>query len=201
LTDVNVILFEDFETLDAFGPAEVLGKLDRLYRVRLFSQGGGLVRSSQGVLVQTLPLAQMEKGGVLLLPGGMGTRREIHNEALVGAIKTFASAAPFVLTVCTGAALLAKTGLLSGKSATTNKMAFGFVSGADQSVRWVKKARWAVDGKYYTSSGVSAGIDMALGFVKDQIGEDAARKVAAGIEYVWNEDKENDPFFLNAPET
>jgi transcriptional regulator GlxA family with amidase domain len=64
----------------------------------------------------------------------------------------------------------------------------------DQQVEWVREARWVKDGKYYTSSGVSAGIDMALGFVNDVISEIAAVKVAQGIEYIWNNDSQNDPF-------
>jgi transcriptional regulator GlxA family with amidase domain len=58
----------------------------------------------------------------------------------------------------------------------------------------MKKARWTVDQKYYTSSGVSAGIDMTLGFVADTVSLKAAQTVANGIEYIWNQDKDNDPF-------
>jgi transcriptional regulator GlxA family with amidase domain len=63
-------------------------------------------------------------------------------------------------------------------------------------VNWVKKARWAIDGKYYTSSGVSAGMDMTLGFIRDIHGIDLARKIAYEIEYTWQENKEVDEFYL-----
>jgi transcriptional regulator GlxA family with amidase domain len=61
-------------------------------------------------------------------------------------------------------------------------------------VRWIKKARWVRDGSIYTSSGVSAGIDMALAFVSELIGSDAAKRQSVEIEYLWNEDPDGDPF-------
>lgn len=90
--------------------------------------------------------------------------------------------------------MLAKTGLIKGHKATTNKLAFDWVTEQDKEVQWIRKARWVNDGKYYTSSGVSAGIDMTLGFISDVNGIEVAEKIARGIEYIWNKDKENDPF-------
>lgn len=71
------------------------------------------------------------------------------------------------MTICTGSALLAKTGLLNDKYATSNKRSFEWVKISFDQVKWIEKARWVVDGKYYTSSGVSAGIDIALVFISD----------------------------------
>ena len=101
------------------------------------------------------------------------------------------------MTVCTGTALLARTGLLDGKNATSNKRAFEWVMGQGPEVIWIKKARWVVDGKYYTASGVSAGIDMTLGFLKDQYGQIFAEDIAFKIEYTWHQDKDNDPFCIS----
>jgi transcriptional regulator GlxA family with amidase domain len=84
--------------------------------------------------------------------------------------------------------------LLNGKNATSNKLSWDWVISQNEEVLWKSKARWVVDGKYYTSSGVSAGIDMALGFIADRLGNQAAKAVSAAIEYVWNEDKDCDPF-------
>ena len=61
-------------------------------------------------------------------------------------------------------------------------------------VNWIQKARWVVDGKFYTSSGVSAGMDMALGFISDQYGLASAKQIALDIEYLWNDDKDEDIF-------
>ncbi len=190
----NVLLFDAFETIDAFGPVEVIGKLDGSYEIEFYSEKGGPVRSSQNVEVYSMPLAEIEEGGILLIPGGFGTRKEVDNEVFIRAIRHIAENSQFVLTVCTGSALLAKTGLLAERKATTNKMAFDWVVEQDKSVSWVRKARWVNDNKYYTSSGVSAGIDMALGFVRDRHGMEAAERIARGIEYVWNKDSEHDPF-------
>jgi len=94
-----------------------------------------------------------------------------------------------------GSALLAKTGLLDGRKATSNKRAFAWAITNGENVNWVKKSRWTVDDKYYTSSGVSAGMDMTLGFLTDLHGIAFAREVGFQIEYNWIEDKDNDSFF------
>ncbi len=89
---------------------------------------------------------------------------------------------------------MAKTGLLDFKNATTNKIAFDWVITNGPNVNWIRKARWVVDGKFYTSSGVTAGMDMTLDFLKDLHGVDVARQVAEQIEYEWTEDSKNDSF-------
>lgn len=192
--NLNVMLFDGFETIDAFGPVEVMGNVGKLYDIEFYSEKGGLVRSSQNVRVESIPVDRMKPGGIVLIPGGFGTRAEVENEAFVRAIGRVSEAAEFVLTVCTGAALLARTGLLGNRRATTNKMAFDWVAGQDKDVRWIRRARWVNDGKFYTSSGVSAGIDMALGFLRDRHGAEVAERVAGGLEYIWNKDADSDPF-------
>lgn len=193
---VAILLFEDFETLDVFGPVEILGRLKDRYQVNFYSQQGGLVKNEHGVIIQTLPLDEIMEGvGIFLIPGGHGTRSEVNNDELIKAIKHIAEVSEYVLTVCTGSALLAKTGLLNNRVATSNKRAFDWVITNGEKVQWIKKARWTVDGKYYTSAGVSAGMDMTLGFLKDIHGEAFALSVAFQIEYTWQEDKEHDDFF------
>jgi len=136
----------------------------------------------------------MGEKGIVLIPGGFGTRKEVDNTPFIDALRRTAEASQLVLTACTGSALLARTGLLSGRRATSNKMAFDWVVEQDRSVLWVRKARWTKDDKYYTSSGVSAGIDMTLGFVADRHGMETAERIARGIEYLWNRDADDDPF-------
>jgi len=84
--------------------------------------------------------------------------------------------------------------LLDGKNATSNKKAFEWVKSINSNVNWIKKARWVVDGKYYTSSGVSAGMDMTLGFIRDCFDEQTAIEIANHIEYIWNSDCSKDLF-------
>lgn len=124
----------------------------------------------------------------------MGTRKEVNNHDLIKTIKQIANSSTYVLTVCTGSALLAKTGLLDNRVATSNKMAFDWVITNGKKVKWIRKARWTVDDKFYTSSGVSAGMDMTLGFLRDVHGLELAQKVAFQIEYTWQEDRTNDNF-------
>ena len=190
----SIVLFRSFETLDAFGPAEIIGKMQKSYKLGFYSQSGGLVRSSQQVEVNTLPLSDIRPGGIVLIPGGMGTRNLVHDESFITDLARVAQGADYVLTVCTGSALLARTGLLDGRRATSNKMAFDWAREQSSAVEWVHKARWVADGTFYSSSGVSAGMDMILGFIRDLHGEEIARSIATQIEYIWNEDADNDPF-------
>jgi len=189
----NVVLFDGFETLDAMGPAEIVGKMPTTYSLQYFSLHGGLVTSSQNVQVYTSSLHQISKG-ILLVPGGMGTRTLVDDSAFIHELTRVANISSYVLTVCTGSALLAKTGLLQGRHATSNKGAFGWVQSVHEGVLWEKQARWVVDGNFYTSSGVSAGMDMMLGFIADLHGQGAAENIAKLIEYIWNADKNHDPF-------
>lgn len=191
--DVNVLLFSDFETLDVFGPVEVLGSV-KAFRLRFLSLNGGVVVSTQGVPVMTTPLCDAEPTGILLVPGGQGTRLLVQDEPFLKRLSELAAVSSFCLSVCTGSALLAKTGLLEGHNATSNKKAFDWVRSVNPLVQWIPCARWVVDGKFYTSSGVSAGIDMALGFVCDRFGRETAETIAMAMEYVWNDDKDNDFF-------
>ncbi|WP_245625605.1 DJ-1/PfpI family protein [Flagellimonas eckloniae] len=193
--EIAFIMFEDYETLDVFGPAEIFGRLTDQYTLKFYSLEGGVITNRHRVPIMTEKLDTMRNNPeIILVPGGMGTRKEINNSRLLHKIKELAQESEYVLSVCTGSALLAKTGLLDGKEATSNKRAFSWVSSQGIKVDWDKKARWKIDGKYYTSSGVSAGMDMAFGFLADRHGIDFARKIAREIEYNWIEDKDNDDF-------
>jgi putative intracellular protease/amidase len=193
--EIAVLLFEDFETLDVFGPVEVFGRLTDLYSVQFYSLDGGLINNRHGVSIMTSKSNEINHNPeIFLIPGGFGTRREVDNKLLIDEIREISNFSKYVFTVCTGSALLAKTGLLNHKIATSNKRAFAWVITNGSDVLWDKKARWAIDGKFYTSSGISAGIDMSLGFLSDQNGIEFARKVAFEMEYNWIEDKNNDTF-------
>jgi putative intracellular protease/amidase len=193
--NVAVLLFEDFETLDVFGPVEILGRLKDFYSIKFYSLSGGQIKNAHGVSILTESLGEINNGAdIFLIPGGYGTRVEINNATFIEKIREVCNLSKYVFTVCTGSALLAVTGLLDGRRATSNKKAFDWVIKQGQNINWIKRARWTVDGKFYTSSGVSAGMDMTLGFLSDIHGIDFARKVAFEIEYNWTEDKENDNF-------
>jgi putative intracellular protease/amidase len=193
---VAILLFDDFETLDVFGPVEILGRLKDHYQISFYSFSGGVIKNSHGVAIVTEKLEDIKNVvDIFLIPGGYGTRKEIDNILLIDKIREISQSSKFVFTVCTGSALLAKTGLLDGKKATSNKKSFNWVIAQGEKVNWIKKARWVVDDKYYTSSGVSAGMDMTIGFLSDMHGVEFARKSAFDIEYTWQEDKDEDNFY------
>jgi len=194
---LGVLLFPEFELLDVFGPLEVFGH--RLaahhYRVCTVAADAGPVTSAQGPRV----LADHGFVGgppldVLLVPGGMGTRREVDNAKLVRWIAATAAVAEIVTSVCTGAALLARAGVLDGRRATTNKRAFDWVVTQGPCVEWIRKARWVEDGKFVTSSGVSAGIDMSLAVLESTVDPVTADDIARAIEYRRHADADDDPF-------
>ena len=197
---IGVVLFDDFEPLDVFGPIEIFGALGKKTKIITLAEKVQLSRPRFGPSVQVdRSLDEAGPLDLLLIPGGSGTRLEVDNPAFIASLKRLAESTPHVASVCTGSGLLARTGLLSGRNATSNKRAFQWAVAQDRSVHWLHEARWVVDGKYATSSGVSAGIDLALGIVGSLFDHDTAVKIAQNVEYVWNEDSTKDPFAaLNA---
>lgn len=196
MINCDILLFDDFETLDALGPAEIFGKLKDEYKIEYFSLDGGIVKSAQNLRIDTVKADKMQGEYILIVPGGQGTRTLVNNISFLDTLKLKAQNAKYLLTVCTGSGLVAKTGILKGKKVTSNKRAFDWAMSNDNEVRWIKKARWVVDGNLYTSSGVSAGMDMALGFIADMHGLGKAEELAAAIEYIWNKNKEDDLFAI-----
>jgi transcriptional regulator GlxA family with amidase domain len=111
-----------------------------------------------------------------------------------GPLEMFGLLEEIVATVCTGSFLLARTGLLDGRKATSNKRAFQLVKRNAPAVRWIGKARWVEDGRYFTSSGVSAGMDMILVVIAKLCGREKSLEIAKRAEYEWHEDSSWDPF-------
>ena len=91
-------------------------------------------------------------------------------------LKERSEQAALVASVCTGSALLAKAGVLDGLRATSNKLAFAWASSQSEKVQWQQQARWVEDGKVFSSSGVSAGIDMSLAVIAKLVSQLAARR-------------------------
>lgn len=192
---IGVVLFEDFELLDVFGPLEMFGNYPENFKIVMVAEKPGFVSSAQG------PQSKVEQVfsddiqyDILLVPGGQGTRAEVNNPVLLDWLVAQARGAEYVTSVCTGSAILAKTGLLDGLRATGNKMNFSFVMSQGPRVDWVKEARWVEQDKFFTSSGVSAGMDMSLGLIEKILGKEAAKQSAIWAEYDWHEDASWDPF-------
>ncbi|KAF7345647.1 DJ-1 protein-PfpI domain-containing protein [Mycena venus] len=115
-------------------------------------------------------------------------------EGLIPFLTAQAPKAKYLLSVCAGSFYLALAGLLSGKKATTNKAFYRlYVAAAPKDIEWVAKARWVVDGKIWTSSGVTAGSDMTLAFVEHLASAQASRFIRGMME-IPEVTKDDDPF-------
>ncbi len=192
---IGVVLFPDFEILDAFGPVEMLGMHPESFQLRMVAEARGMVSSVQGPRCLAEDAFDDDVAyDAILVPGGQGTRREVNNRSMIEWLRLRAGQAQFVTSVCTGAALLAKAGVLDGRMATTNKMNFDWVASQGPNVLWQREARWVEDGNIFTASGVSAGMDMALAFISRTLGETAAEDAALWAEYTRHRDAAVDPF-------
>lgn len=192
---VGAVLFEGFELLDFYGPLEMFGLLEGDARVTVMAEKTGAVKSSGGPSgMAEATIADSGGFDVLLIPGGIGTRTQMTNAPFLADLKRLAKTSRIVATVCTGSLLLARTGLLDGRKATSNKRVFQLVKTNAPKVNWIAKARWVEDGKYFTSSGVSAGMDMALAVIARLRGREKSLQTASRAEYEWHEDSSRDPF-------
>ena len=195
---IGAVLFEGFELLDVFGPLEAWGiyaEIAGACTIVTAAEKAGMVKSAQGPRAMAdYALADCPRIDVLLVPGGIGTRREANNAALQEWLRRRAAEAEIVTSVCTGAALLARAGLLDGRRATSNKFVFKWVMEQGPAVDWIKHARWVEDGKFATSSGVTAGIDMTLALIARLAGAETAERIAILMEYEWHRDPSRDPF-------
>ena len=189
------LVFPDFQTLDLFGPLEVFGDFEDKIKITIVAETAEPITSRHGQRIAVdKTLSQCSKYDLILIPGGRGTPVENENNAINNWIIESSEHAELVMAVCTGGALLAKTGLLDGRQATTNKQDFTWSKPFGPHVDWIPQARWVEDGKFFTSSGVSAGIDMSLAVAARLFGSEEAEKTAREIEYDWHKDAGWDPF-------
>jgi len=192
---IGVVLFPEFELLDVFGPLEMYGMAPESFEIHMVAEMKGEVASRQGPKsIAEISISETGQFDILLVPGGPGTRTEVANVSLLQWLREQSKNAEYVTSVCTGSALLAKAGILDGVRATTNKRVFKCVTSQVDKVNWVEEARWVEDGKYFTSSGVSAGMDMSLAVIEKILGLDAAEQIATRAEYEWHRDASWDPF-------
>ncbi|MGF1887097.1 DJ-1/PfpI family protein [Photobacterium profundum] len=192
---VTTLLFEQFELLDVFGPLEMFGLLPDTYQLKLVSEQGGIISSSQGIQVLTdFSFQDTFLTDVLIIPGGEGIKNEVNSSNLLAWLNNTAPNIQYICSVCTGAVILANAGLLEGRKATTNKKHYHWVTQYGKEIDWQPVARWVQDGAVFTSSGTAAGIDMSLAVIAEQNSEDVARKVAIHAEYLWQNDPNDDPF-------
>ena len=197
---LGAVLFHDFELLDYYGPLEMFGNLGSQLSIVTVAENQGPIKSVQGPsTVAEFDFANCPALDLILLPGGIGTIEQLESEPMLSFMRNAAANAEIVMSVCTGSAILGAAGVLDGKRATSNKLFFEMASSQGNGVDWVENARWVEDGKFFTSSGVSAGTDMALGVIAKMFGRESAEQIAVMTEYEWQSNADEDPFsqYLN----
>lgn len=196
MRSLAALIFDEFETLDLFGPIEMFGCLPEEFQISLIAENMAPVTSRHGQRVlPDLTIKNAPDFDLILVPGGPGTPIETPNERINDWLQKTAKTDCLVMGVCTGSTLLARSGILDGRKATTNKMAFQWSRRFGPNVNWVPKARWVEDDNFFTSSGVSAGIDMSLAVIAHLLNETTAVDVANKAEYEWHKDPNWDPFY------
>jgi transcriptional regulator GlxA family with amidase domain len=188
--NIDIIIFDGFDDLDALGPNELLRHAARAgapFDVSLV-QLDGAERVRSGVGTTIVPdRALSERPDLVLVPGGglisdnaVGVLAELERGALPAALARLHADGATIASVCTGAMLLGAAGLLAGRPATTNRLALDRLrdTGAE-----VIDARVVDDGDVLTAGGVTAGLDLALWIVERELGAEFATQLAAGVEY------------------
>jgi cyclohexyl-isocyanide hydratase len=177
---VNIVLVPDMVQLDATGPFEVMARVPG-WNIDLVAATLDPVRTERGLTI--LPTRMRETASpsdLFVVPGGSGIDRAMLDPDWVAYTRREAERAKYVFGICTGSLLLAASGVLRGRKAGGHWLSRALL--AELSVV-PSDDRMTVDGKFYTSGGVTSGIDMALRVVADIVDEETARKIQLQIEY------------------
>jgi len=179
---IAFLVFPGFQLLDACGPVaafEIAGRYrPDAYDLRLIAAPAGLIKSSSGVAIQASAPGQIARLDTLIVAGGDGTREAARDPRLQRLVRACARQARRIASVCSGAYVLAEAGLLEGRSATTHWSRSGDFARRYPGVRLQPDRIFIKDGKVWTSAGISAGIDLSLALIEEDVGERIARQVA-----------------------
>jgi transcriptional regulator GlxA family with amidase domain len=213
---IGILVFDGFEPLDVFGFVEAFAISRFLgtdygsphpypFEIVLIARKVGKVTSANGP--SALPdwdfdQALREPLDLLMVPGGGGTRPLLDEKtdpsgvaSLLEWLHAMDKKVRLMTSVCTGAAVLARAGLLDGLPAATNHAAFGWVIQHGPKVLWDSVSRWVDAGKYVTSAGVSAGTDLGFHLVSRLAGRAVAEIAVAAAEYDWHRDPQAPIFY------
>jgi transcriptional regulator GlxA family with amidase domain len=213
---IGIFVFEGFEPIDVFGFAEaftISRFLGRNYAdpppypfaTTLIGRRLEKVRSINGPAVMPdldMKQALADPPDLLMIPGGGGTWPLLNEKAdpegvamLLDWVRQMDGKVKFMTSVCTGAAVLARAGLLNGHPAATNHGAFTWVAKQGPKVLWDSVSRWVDAGRYVTSAGVSAGTDLGFYLVSRLAGRAVAENAVATAEYDWHRDPQTPIFY------
>ncbi len=194
---VAILLFDDVEVLDFAGPFEVFSRT-RLtpgaesrrnedsapFHAFTIAKTKETIRAVGGLRVEpAFSFGNAPSIDIIVVPGGWGSRVAMQDEETLAWVRRVAASAKFTTSVCTGALILARAGLLAGRRAATHWAAYDLLASLNDGVEVIRDARVVHDG-VYTSAGVSAGMDMAFAVVEDICGRAVADETAHYIEYL-----------------
>lgn len=186
---VGIFLFNEVEVLDFAGPFEVFSVTEvneeKTFTVYTVSENGEMITARNGLKVQPdYSIENLPPVDILIIPGGLGAREyEIKNEIVIKWIRQQMKEVKLMTSVCTGALLLAKAGLLEGLKATTHWDSIEKFKNEFQNVEVIENVKFVDEGHIITSAGISAGINMAFHIVKNLLGMHVAEDTAKRMEY------------------
>ena len=189
LRRVGILVFDDVEVLDFAGPFEVFAVAAELagqqhFRTVLVAKEERAFTAVNGLrILPNETFADGHRYDLLVVPGGFGTRALLHDADVIAWVQAQAAQAEIVMSVCTGALVLATAGLLQGRRATTHHEVMDDLAAVSASIAVVRDQRFVDEGDVITCGGISAGIDGSLHLVRRLLGEAAAERTAAYMEY------------------
>lgn len=192
--NVAIFIFDDVEVLDFAGPFEVFAVTDELagharFNTYTVAELPGVVRARNSLrVVPTHTFESAPAPDILVIPGGDGTRPLLNRPVVIEWVRRQSRVAQHTVSVCTGALLLAKAGLLEGLQATTHHLGLDLLRELAPNATVHADRRFLDNGKILTSAGISAGIDVSLHLVARLSGREAAEKTSAYMEYRWIND-------------
>ena len=192
--NVAILIFDEVEVLDFCGPFEVFSITGRRNNSNPFNvytvaeKMQPILARNQLSVNPSYTIQDCPRPDILVVPGGLGTRKEMHNPVLIDWIRSSSQKAELILSVCTGALLLAKAGLLEGLAATTHHGAIELLKKVAPHTAIHPNKRIVDNGRIIVSGGISAGIDMSLHVVAKLLGKDQALDTAQYMEYDWKPD-------------
>jgi transcriptional regulator GlxA family with amidase domain len=189
--NVAILIFDDVELLDFAGPFEVFsvtGRQDGSSPFNVYTvaeKSDPITTRNQLSVNPQYTIDNCPQPDILLVPGGQGTRTEMNNPTLINWIKECSQKAELVLSVCTGALLLAKARLLEGLTATTHHNAIELLKELAPNSTIETNKRFVDNGRIILSAGIATGIDMSLYVVAKLLGKEQALETAQYMEYDW----------------
>lgn len=187
---LGIVIFDDVEVLDFAGPFEVFSVTNEknnneLFDVKLISVDSELITAKNGLkIVADCSVNDIQHLDIVLIPGGRGARPLVNNQDFITWVKSVSEKSELVLSVCTGALVLAKAGLLEGLKATTHHQAYGELRELITNTEIVEDGlRYIDNGKVITSGGISAGIDMSFHVIDRLFGIEVSEKTSDYMEY------------------